>query len=171
MPNVYFEIKTYGEEPFAGVRVRAVGEELRNELKTISRYAAHIGAEQARRSAPKSHFHRGGPRLSEAIVEQPEAQFMPGALGGGGFYETRFFASSNIAPHLVYVWHGSGLFGSGKRIRPRHKRALSFDVDRGNIARMSSAGSPRQRRWWESAEVAATEALRTGIQTLHLPGS
>lgn len=111
MPNIDFDIvESPGETE---VRVQAVRTEFANEVRTIVSEAVRRGAERARELAPRSDLFRNeGRRISDSIhYELPG--YLPGGAGGGGEYEARFFASSDIAPHLKYVMEGTANDGAG----------------------------------------------------------
>lgn len=166
MPNLDFSVRR--DPPDIVTSVKAFGHETRNQVRGIVAEAARRGAAEARLRAPQGppREKRDGGTIRDSIQVRnlDRGGYMPGGAGGGGIYESRFFADSRIAPHLRYV-----VEGTRGPIFPRPPRRALKLAGRGNIYRAHTEGQRANARWWDEAERATNEYVARAIREFRVP--
>ena len=162
-----FEIKPEhpGQIPEVTARIRSLGPELRGMIKDVLREAAEEGRKVAEARAPRGQddWKNYGRRISDSI-QVSEVRFAPGGAGGGGFYQITLYASSDIAPHLPFVFEGTADEGAGK-IYPSKGNVLALDKGgEGVHFRSWVHGQAPQTEWWEDAHVAVEQSINTNVR-------
>lgn len=170
MGNLVWSVipESHYDGPRAIVKIKAVNEELQGKIKGLIEEAVAEGVIRARREAPRGPRH-SGPRIMDSVFAEP-IRYHPGGAGGGGFFEGSFKASSEITPHLAWVFRGTGEHGPrAQLITPRYKKAMMTEWwGDGKTFFKSSKGQFPQQRWWTDAEERATRVLSTSIRHLDL---
>lgn len=156
--------------PRAILKIKAVNEEIQSKIKSLIEEAVEEGVIRAKREAPKGKGHHFGARIEDSIYAEP-IRYHPGGAGGGGFFEGSFRASNEIAPHLEWVYLGTGLRNilHPHRIYPLPpRRVMMSEYWGGREYFTSSQGQFPQQRWWADAEERAERKLSTSIRHLDL---
>lgn len=171
MGNLTFELvpSQTASGPQAIARIQAVNAEFRGAIKSLIEDAVAEGVRVARESAPRGEmFRHHGPTIADSIMAEP-VRYHPGGAGGGGYYEASFSASSLIAPHLKFVFEGTGERGERPTglIRPSQGNVMAIQKEgEGVHFRAWARGQFPQQRWWEDAEAHADEVLAAGVRSL-----
>lgn len=166
MPNLTYSIQerggTGGRTTIIGIK--AIQKELAQQVRDILLQAAKEGEAIAKAQAPKNKNDPGrnaGHTISDSI-RISETEYHPGGRGGGGSYKVELIADGAIAPHLQYVFDGTGKFAGKGNIRPTRGNVLIIEKrGEGPQFRTKSEGQKPQQEWWKDA----TRVLDAYIQT------
>lgn len=178
MPNLDFSVRTVDdlgyERDYRGVletrgfteisaRLEAVNREFRGLIKDMIKNAQEEGKRVAIREAPRGPILRRNEhsRISDAIVSEPIV-YRPGGAGGGGDYEGSIRAEARIAPHLGFVYEGTGnKTGHGLEIRGNLGSIMVLQKGGEEVKfRRAVSGQRPQQRWWLDAEDAMYASLQ-----------
>lgn len=158
--------------PQLTARIKAVSSELRDEVRAILKEAVAEGARVARIEAPRGNPGEGqrGRRISDSIVTGP-IRYHPGGGGGGGYYEMSLEASSEIAPHLPFVFEGTGErgeFPTGKILPAKGNVMVIEKQGEGASFVRWTRGQMPQQKWWQDAHAAVEERLDFGFRSMQI---
>jgi hypothetical protein len=172
MGNLVFEVvpDRTNDGPRAIARIQAVGAEFRGAIKALIEEAVSEGVRVAKAEAPSGRDSRHEIRIVDAITSTPVV-YHPGGAGGGGFYEATIEASALVAPHLRWVFEGTGLHDpqGAHLIRPSHGNVMGIQKEGEPTSYVRwTRGQARQQRWWEEAEQATDTVLAAGVRSLGL---
>jgi hypothetical protein len=173
MPNLSFSIDerggTGGRTTVLRIRddVRGIGDFIRELILE----AAHEGELTAKILAPENKtdpFRNRGHTIADSI-RVSERAYRPGGLGGGGSYEVELIADGRIAPHLEYVFGGTGHHVGKGNIKPTRGNVLVFKKQgEGYKMRFEVKGQAPQQEWWERATETMEEHIRTKVRSAGL---
>jgi hypothetical protein len=163
MPNLTYSIResggTGGRTTIIGIK--AVRKEIAQQIRDALLESAKEGAAVARANAPRNKFdpdRNRGHKISDSI-RVSESEYAPGGVGGGGSYKVELIADGAIAPHLRYVWQGTG------NIRPSRGNVLLIEKGgEGTQFRTKAKGQQAQTEWWEDATRALDAFLQDRIR-------
>lgn len=143
-----YEIRHEGLTDFS-IRFRAI-RDFRDEIVETLENAAHEAGSYMATHVP---YHSG--QLFRAINVGP-VRYMPGAEGGGGFYEIHVGVDESQAPHAEWVIEGTGLFNREhptNGIFPAQGNVMTFSkLGEGQIFTAWTRGQEPQREWFEQAQ-------------------
>lgn len=156
-----------GQIAEVSARIQAAGREFRDQIKAVLEEAAETGRKVAEAGAPRDlTFKNNGRRISDSILVD-NVRYAPGGSGGGGNYEIRLYASGAIAPHLRYVFEGTG--GRDRKIYPAHGNVLAIQKEGEEVSfRRWTHGQDPQTAWWEDAHYAMEDAITAGVQRMNV---
>jgi hypothetical protein len=178
MPNLNYHIDyDRGQTLRVMASIRAIGLGLEEEMHKILEDAAREGERVAKSGVPKGRsgeleqaitvihgnaFHAGGG------YRDPGGAWRP----GGGEYQATLKASGSIAPHLRWIWSGSGIHHIPQPHRAFNarwpNRAMEFDTRRGHFFRYRVKGQLPQREWWLAAEQTVETVVATRVASMNL---
>lgn len=172
MGNLSFQVvpERNADGPRAIARIQATGAEFRGAIKELIEEAVAEGVRYAKTHAPRGDSFHHQNRIEDAITADP-IRYHPGGAGGGGYYEASFSASSEIAPHLEFVFEGTGERGKDPHlIRPSqgnlHKvMAIEKNGEPVSFVRWTRGQYPQQL-WWEDAEAHTDAVLSEGVRNI-----
>lgn len=170
--NISYAVSGPDSIPVTTARIRAVGAELRGLTTELLKHALEEGQRVAIREAPRAALFQGheGQRISNSI-HVSTIVYRPGGAGGGGFYEASLHADGDEAPHLLWVFQGTGERGiepTGK-IGPAHGNVMEIQKEGEEVRfRTFQRGQHPQQRWWEEARLRVEEVLETGVREIEI---
>jgi hypothetical protein len=167
--------------PDLALRLRAINEKVRQEIRDAVEEAAGEAVTYATRKVPYSF--KPGDHPQEHLrdtIRKTDSIYRPGGAGGGGFFESTVQAGGRNPkewPNPFWLLEGTGIFGS--RHKPIHGRwrgdirrynpmGPGFWHGRGGWFWNETKGQRPQREWWYGARERALFILATASKKISL---